>query len=284
VQSAQDTVSIITNRTTAMEKPRSGPQLSQDAGLKTKPPGTEFRGPETGRQKSPFGCLETCRDQSPGSETPQIPAESARMRAFLETRGLRRLRGGRIRAQTWDPLFKSQRLQGPPAGERSPNLLRTAPVSHQKRRQQDPTNAIKIKRKRRKINEADQCPPAHSGLVAGSSPAGPTTLRPSGYAGRSHAKSKTKRVRRSLSEATAKTDHFQRVLWLRCGPALRSLRHSGKRSDSDCSMPAQGPEREVREFAVFKITRLAKSARSGPSTRARRQKRRARARVSQAPE
>ena len=49
-------------------------------------------------------------------------------------------------------------------------------------------------------------------------------------------------------------------------------------------MPAEGPEREVQEFAVFK--RLAKSARSGPSTRAGRseRKRRARARVSQAPE
>src|SRR3954454_2769589 len=30
-------------------------------------------------------------------------------------------------------------------------------------------------------------PAAHNGLVAGSSPAGPTTLRPSGYAWRSHA-------------------------------------------------------------------------------------------------
>src|SRR6266478_5611716 len=47
-------------------------------------------------------------------------------------------------------------------------------------------------------------PAAHNGLVAGSSPAGPTTLRPSGYAWRSHA------YRRSLSETKAKTD------WCRC--------------------------------------------------------------------
>jgi hypothetical protein len=55
-------------------------------------------------------------------------------------------------------------------------------------------------------------------------------------------------------------------------------------SDSDGSMPAQGPEREVAALAVFKITRLAKPARPGPPRHARRRKRRARARVSQAPE
>jgi hypothetical protein len=40
------------------------------------------------------------------NETPQIPAESARMRVFLETRGLRRLLGGRTKARTWGPLIK----------------------------------------------------------------------------------------------------------------------------------------------------------------------------------
>ena len=51
---------------------------------------------------------------------------------------------------------------------------------HQKRPRQNATNAIKPKRKRKKINEPDRYPVAHDGLVAGSSPAGPTTLRPDG--------------------------------------------------------------------------------------------------------
>ena len=51
---------------------------------------------------------------------------------------------------------------------------RTAPVSHQKQPQQGATNAIKSKRKRSKFNDRDHYPPAHNGLVAGSSPAGPT--------------------------------------------------------------------------------------------------------------
>ncbi len=45
------------------------------------------------------------------------------------------------------------------------------------------TNAIERGRKRSKINEAGRYPAAHNGLVAGSSPAGPTMLRPDGYAG-----------------------------------------------------------------------------------------------------
>src|SRR5882757_2511194 len=52
----------------------------------------------------------------------------------------------------------------------------TAPVSHQKRPHQNETNTIESERKRSKINEADHYPAAHNGLVAGSSPAGPTTL------------------------------------------------------------------------------------------------------------
>jgi hypothetical protein len=51
-------------------------------------------------------------------------------------------------------------------------LGRTAPVSHQKRSRQNATNAIELKQKRSKINEADQYPPAHNGLVAGSNSAG----------------------------------------------------------------------------------------------------------------
>jgi len=52
----------------------------------------------------------------------------------------------------------------------------TAPVSHQKRPHRNATNAIECKRNRSKINEADRYPPAHNGLVAGSSPAGQPSL------------------------------------------------------------------------------------------------------------
>jgi len=48
----------------------------------------------------------------------------------------------------------------------------TAPVSHQKRPNRSATNAIGLKQKDSKINEADRYPAAHNGLVAGSSPAG----------------------------------------------------------------------------------------------------------------
>ena len=90
-------------RITAAENPQSEPRLSQDRGLKTQPPGTEFWDPETGHQKSPLRRLETFRDQNPRNEKPQIPAESARMRVVSETRGLRRLRGGHDRDRTCDP-------------------------------------------------------------------------------------------------------------------------------------------------------------------------------------
>jgi hypothetical protein len=50
--------------------------------------------------------------------------------------------------------------------------MRTAPVPHQ----QSATNAIKGKRKHSEINEADRFTAAHNGLVAGSSPAGPTKV------------------------------------------------------------------------------------------------------------
>jgi hypothetical protein len=51
---------------------------------------------------------------------------------------------------------------------------RTASASHQKRPHQNATNTISLWRNRSKISEADRYPPAHNGLVAGSSPAGPT--------------------------------------------------------------------------------------------------------------
>jgi hypothetical protein len=49
-----------------------------------------------------------------------------------------------------------------------------APVSHQKQPDRSATNAIESKQNRSKINKADRYPAAHNGLVAGSSPAGPT--------------------------------------------------------------------------------------------------------------
>jgi hypothetical protein len=51
----------------------------------------------------------------------------------------------------------------------------TAPVSHQKRCERNAMNAIEIEQKCREFNEADRYSAAHNGLVAGSSPAGPTT-------------------------------------------------------------------------------------------------------------
>jgi hypothetical protein len=47
-------------------------------------------------------------------------------------------------------------------------------VSHQKRPHQNATNEIEVKRTYSKINETGRYPVAHNGLVAGSSPAGPT--------------------------------------------------------------------------------------------------------------
>jgi hypothetical protein len=51
----------------------------------------------------------------------------------------------------------------------------TAPASHQKRSHQNAMNAINLQRKCSKINDRVLCLAAHNGLVAGSSPAGPTT-------------------------------------------------------------------------------------------------------------
>jgi hypothetical protein len=53
--------------------------------------------------------------------------------------------------------------------------LQAAPVSHQKRSKRDTTNAINHGRKRRKINDRNRYLAAHNGLVAGSSPAEPTS-------------------------------------------------------------------------------------------------------------
>jgi hypothetical protein len=57
--------------------------------LKPRLPGTEFLDAETGRQKSPLKCANARRDQNPGSEWPEIRAEtpyseSYRKRAVCE--------------------------------------------------------------------------------------------------------------------------------------------------------------------------------------------------------
>src|SRR5258706_12692779 len=44
--------------------------------LKARLPGTEFWDAETGRQKSSGKSVNPCRDQSPGSKRPEIPAEA----------------------------------------------------------------------------------------------------------------------------------------------------------------------------------------------------------------
>jgi len=44
--------------------------------LKARLPGTEFWDAETGRQKSSRKSVNPCRDQSPGSKRPEIPAEA----------------------------------------------------------------------------------------------------------------------------------------------------------------------------------------------------------------
>ena len=40
------------------------------------PPGTDFSDAETGRQKPPLKCADAHRDQNPGIEWPEIPAET----------------------------------------------------------------------------------------------------------------------------------------------------------------------------------------------------------------
>jgi hypothetical protein len=79
------------------------------------------------------------------------------------------------RARTWDPIIKSQQVQGGRLALDS-GFLNTAPVSHQKRRYRNTTDATERVRKHSKINEGDRYSAAHNGLVAGSSPAGPTNV------------------------------------------------------------------------------------------------------------
>jgi len=50
--------------------------VRSDFALKARLPGTEFLDAETGHQKSSRKSVNACRDQSPGSKWPEIPAES----------------------------------------------------------------------------------------------------------------------------------------------------------------------------------------------------------------
>jgi hypothetical protein len=45
-------------------------------------PGTEFLDAETKRQKSPLKCANAYRDQNPGSEWPEIPAETGYLASY----------------------------------------------------------------------------------------------------------------------------------------------------------------------------------------------------------
>jgi len=63
---------------------------------------------------------------------------------------------------------------GPPLGPATRLTIAAAPVSLQKGPEQSRTNASDFKRKLNKYNKTEHYPAAHNGLVAGSSPAGPT--------------------------------------------------------------------------------------------------------------
>jgi hypothetical protein len=47
-----------------------------------RPPGTEFLDAETGRQKPPLKCANAHRDQNPGIEWPEIPAETPYLASY----------------------------------------------------------------------------------------------------------------------------------------------------------------------------------------------------------
>src|SRR6202165_2783142 len=47
-----------------------------------RPPGTEFLDPETGRQKQSAKCANARRDQNPGSERSEIPAETPYLASY----------------------------------------------------------------------------------------------------------------------------------------------------------------------------------------------------------
>jgi hypothetical protein len=51
-------------------------QVRSNFALKARPPGTEFLDAETGRPKSAQKCASAHGDQNPGSEWPEIPAET----------------------------------------------------------------------------------------------------------------------------------------------------------------------------------------------------------------
>jgi hypothetical protein len=75
------------------------------------PPGTEFFDAETERRKCPLKRAEAHRDKSPGNRC-RNPRRNALFGVLPETWILRRLDGGHTRARTWDPMIKSQQVQG----------------------------------------------------------------------------------------------------------------------------------------------------------------------------
>jgi hypothetical protein len=81
------------------QKPELRLLVRSDFALKARPPGTEFLDAETGRQKSPLKCANARRDQNPGSELPEIPAETPNLASYQK-----------CAVRTWDPMIKSRLL------------------------------------------------------------------------------------------------------------------------------------------------------------------------------
>src|SRR5258708_29621707 len=69
------TAQKLRSRITAAQNIRITGAVRSNFALKTRSPGTEFLDAETGRQKSPPKCVNARRDQNPGCEWPEIPAE-----------------------------------------------------------------------------------------------------------------------------------------------------------------------------------------------------------------
>ena len=60
----------------------------------------------------PSASRDGLRD-APEARKPRFPRTIARLLAKVQTQ---RLGGGRTRARTWDPMIKSQRIEGRPSG------------------------------------------------------------------------------------------------------------------------------------------------------------------------
>jgi hypothetical protein len=109
-----------------------------------------------------------------------------------------------------------------PRQQPAPLSSLTAAVSQQEPLQRNATNAIEIKRKCSPINEANLYPPAHNGLVAGSSSAGPTSLRVS-------------RVKAAAPEPTGR----RRAVHASYGPASHAHQYDPRVTDARFRSPHQ---------------------------------------------